>query len=200
MVFPGQFTGSWFSSWCSRGAIEEVHKSESTTYYFQKDTSEIKSERKYLVFYSNFFGRGHKRDICHFSSIASPSVRDTVQLYKSNSSMNYSLKLILLRQQIRKTEFRGRIMYHYDLIKHSPPQEYKRSAILSVGHDTGDECSKRLSLQDQTMLPYPLALTWGIMPKLVTQRSDKGESITDSSQISTLLYAQSFPGFSMDDY
>lgn len=91
-------------------------------------------------------------------------------------------------------------MYHYDLIKHSPPQEYKRSAILSVGHDTGDECSKRLSLQDQMMLPYPLALTWGIMPKLVTQRSDKGESITDSSQISTLLYAQSFPGFSMDDY
>lgn len=104
-----------------------------------------------MVFYCNFFGRGYNSAICHFNSISSPSVLGTVQLYISNSFTSYSLKLILLRQRIRKMQFGGGITYHYDYIKHSPPQEYNRNAVLSVGRDTGDKRSKKLSQNHRTV-------------------------------------------------
>lgn len=50
-------------------------------------------------------------------------------------------------------------MYRCDSIKHSPPQEYHRNAALSVGHDTGEKHSKKLSSQATITLPYPSALT-----------------------------------------
>lgn len=127
-----------------KGNHRRSTEGENTTCYFLKETSEIKSKRKYLVVYSNFFGRGHKQAICHFSSTASPFVHDSVQLYKNTIVPQVKVNPAETTNQKNK-EFRGGIMYHYDPIKHSPPQDYNRSAILSVGSYAGDEHSKRLS-------------------------------------------------------
>lgn len=80
------------------------------------------------------------RDICHFNSIASPSVLGTA--FVQISFPSYCFKSMLLRWWIRKAHFRGGILSHSD---HTRVQE---QAVPSVGHDTGDKYSRDLAPQD----------------------------------------------------
>lgn len=125
----------------------------------------------------------------HLSLALCNCINPTVSQVKSTETTNQ-----------KNAVLKKKIMYHYGDNKHSPPQEYVRNAVLSVGRDTGDKCSRHSHHRKQLRCPTLwLWQTWGIKLKLIAQRSDK-EFIMDSSQIPTLLCPQSFTGFAMDDY
>lgn len=111
----GQFFGSWYSSWCSRGVMAEVHKSEKYNMLFPKHKIRNQKLKETLGLSLHFLWQ-RVQEISAISIALPLHLSWALQLYKSNPSYfpSYSSKSMLLRWWIRKTQFRGGIMSHSD--------------------------------------------------------------------------------------
>lgn len=133
------------------------------------------------------------RDICHFNSIASPSVLGiaVVQIKQFPKSL-FQVNAVEMMNQKSTLPRRNYVPFW--------SQGYKRKAVLSVGHDTGDKYSRDLSPQDNYCPTFGSdrhrGLGWGLKCK---------DQIKESS-LWILLRSppchapKASQGFAMDDY